>query len=205
MRPSTPIRADLRLRDGSRATIRPIEPGDKALLAAAFAVLGHESRYRRFFTPLEGLDDDLLAYLTEIDHHDHEALVAIDADTGGAVGVARFVRVADDVAEPVVVVDRWQRRGPGAALLERLADRARAEGVGRFAAVVLAQNGEAIGLIESLGAVPGECSGPELRFDVVLPQRAGAGAALLELLRAAGAGILAPVRVVAGRRSSDDG
>jgi hypothetical protein len=110
------------------------------------------------------------------------------------------------VAEPaVVVVDRWQRRGLGAALLERMADRARAEGVGRFAGVVLAQNREAIGLIESLGAVPGECSGPELRFDVVLPQRAGAGAALLELLRAAGAGILAPVRVVAGRRSSDDG
>ena len=204
--PSTPIRSEVRLRDGSRATIRPIEPGDKALIAAAFAELSPESRYRRFFTPLERLDDGLLAYLTEVDHHDHEALVAIDADTGGAAGVARFVRVADDVAEPAVVVDdRWQRRGLGATLLERLADRARAEGIERFAGVVLAQNREAIGLLERLGAAPGNCSGPELRFDVVLPQRPGAGAALLDLLRAVAAGILAPVRVVAGPRSSDDG
>jgi GNAT superfamily N-acetyltransferase len=198
--------SEVRLRDGSRATIRPIEPGDKRLIAAAFAELSPESRYRRFFTPLARLDDGLLAYLTEVDHHDHEALVAIAADSGSAVGVARFVRVAQDVAEPaVVVVDRWQRRGLAGALLERLVDRARAEGVARFSGVVLAQNREALGLLEGLGAVPGTRSGPELRFDVALPQPAGSGGALLELLRAFAAGILAPVGAVAEGRWSGDG
>ena len=38
------------LRDGARATLRPIAPEDKPLLAASFERLGEESRYRRFFT-----------------------------------------------------------------------------------------------------------------------------------------------------------
>ena len=54
-----------------------------------------------------------LAYLTEIDHHDHEALAAIDPETGELVGVARYVRGAEpELAEVSVVVgDPWQRRG----------------------------------------------------------------------------------------------
>jgi len=55
---------EVRLRDGSRVGIRPIEPADKALVAAGFAVLSVESRYRRFITPLETLDDHRLQYLT---------------------------------------------------------------------------------------------------------------------------------------------
>lgn len=79
---------DVRLRDGSHATIRSIEPDDKALIAAAFAALSADSRYSRFFTPLETLDERWLAYLTEVDHRDHEALVAIEPHTGAAIGSA---------------------------------------------------------------------------------------------------------------------
>lgn len=32
-----------------------------------------------------GRSDDLV-YLTEVDHHDHEAIVALDAETGSGVG-----------------------------------------------------------------------------------------------------------------------
>jgi hypothetical protein len=49
--------------------------------------------------------------------------LARDEPDRACVGVARFVRVAPAVAEPAVVVaDRWQHRGPGTALLERLGD-----------------------------------------------------------------------------------
>jgi len=124
--PLTGPPGEVRLTDGSRMTLRPVEPADKRLLAAAFDELSEESRYRRFFTPLRELDERQLVYLTEVDRHDHEALLAIDPRSGSCAGVARFVRVAADVAEPAIVVaDRWQRLGLGTALLEQLAARAR--------------------------------------------------------------------------------
>ena len=185
--------AEVRLADGARLTIRPVQPGDKPLLAAAFDRLGDESRYRRFFTPLRELDADQLAYLTELDHHDHEALLALDAPDGACVGVARFVRVAPEVAEPAVVVaDQWQHRGLGSALLERLADQARAVGITRFSAIVLAQNRDAIRLLERLGDAACEDDGDVLHFDIALPDTGGAGPTLRGLLRAAAAGLLAP-------------
>ncbi len=172
----------------------------------AFAELSAESRYRRFFTPLDRLDEQRLAYLTEIDHHDREALVAVDPQTGAGVCVARFVRVGADVAEPaVVVVDRWQRRGLEGALLERLADRARAEGIARFSGVVLAQNHDAIRLVEQFGTGTLERSGPELRFEAALPEHAGTGSALRDLLRAVAAGLLAPAGLLTPRGPAGDG
>jgi RimJ/RimL family protein N-acetyltransferase len=196
--------SEVRLADGSLLTIRRVEPGDKRLIADAFAELSDESRYRRFFTPLRELSAEQLAYLTELDHHDHEALLAIDAG-GWCAGVARFARVATDVAEPAVaVLDRWQRRGLGTALLEILAARAREEGITRFSAVVLADNRDAIRLLERLGEATLEESGRELRFDVALPAR-GAGLTLRELLRAAAVGVLAPARAFIDREAPRDG
>jgi GNAT superfamily N-acetyltransferase len=205
--PAPPVsgHAEVRLADGSQMRIRPVEPGDKPRIAAAFAAFSEESRYRRFFTPLRELGARQLAYLTEVDHHDHEALVAIELRSGSCA-VARFVRVADDVAEPaVVVIDRWQRLGLGTALLELLAEHARAERIMRFSGVVLAENRDAIGLFEQLGDATREESGRELRFDVVLPAPGRAGPTLRELLRAAAAGLLAPARAFVQRGSLDDG
>jgi GNAT superfamily N-acetyltransferase len=201
MGPLAGRRGEVRLADGSRVTIRPVEPGDKPLIAAAFEQLSEQSRYRRFFAPQPRLDRRQLTYLTEVDHHDHEALLAIDVHTGTCTGVARFVRVGAEVAEPAVaVVDRWQRRGLGTELVERLAERARAEGITRFSAVVLAENRDAIRLVETLGEATREADGGVLHFDVVLPET-GAGPTLRELLRAAAAGLLA----LAHRGSAGDG
>jgi hypothetical protein len=61
--------AEVRLADGSLMTIRPVASGDKSLIAAAFAELSEESRYRRFLTPLRELDAGRPAFLTELDHH----------------------------------------------------------------------------------------------------------------------------------------
>jgi hypothetical protein len=48
---STPSRhRTIALRDGARATLRPIAREDKPLVAASFERLSEESRYRRFFT-----------------------------------------------------------------------------------------------------------------------------------------------------------
>ena len=145
----------VRTRDGAELVIRPIQPYDKRLIAEGFERLSPESRYRRFFRPLDRLTERDLAYLTEIDHTDHEALAAIDPENGELVGVARYVRGAEpQLAEVSVVVgDPWQRRGVATALLERLVERARDAQITHFVALVLDENVEAISLFEH--RVPG--------------------------------------------------
>src|ERR1700730_6834344 len=111
------------LRDGSLVEIRPLGPSDKRGLAAGFQRLSELSRYRRFLSPTAQLSDKQLRYLTDIDHHDHEALVAIDPATRDGLGVARYVRSRarpDEAEFAVAVADDWQQRGLGTALLRRL-------------------------------------------------------------------------------------
>jgi GNAT superfamily N-acetyltransferase len=114
---------DVELRDGAEIRLRPIRPDDKPQLVEGFDRLSDDSVYKRFLSPLTALRPMDLLYLTEIDHHDHEALIAFDLRTGDPVGVARYVRSAEDPVRAefaVTVVDDWQRRGVGTALLRRL-------------------------------------------------------------------------------------
>jgi len=90
-------------------------------------------------------------------------------------------------------------------LLERLAERARADGITRFSALVLAENRDAIRLLERLGDTTRDESGHELHCDVVPPERGGAGPMLRGLLRAAAAELLAPARAFAHLGSPNDG
>ena len=148
--------APMALRDGSRVRLRQIRSSDKDLLRSGFQRLSKDARYRRFLVPTPRLTAPTVRYLTEVNHHDHEAIVALDEDTGEGVGVARFVRSGErpDLAEgAVTVVDEWQRRGLGTLLLEVLGVRAREEGITSFTALVLANNDRAIELLESLGPV----------------------------------------------------
>jgi GNAT superfamily N-acetyltransferase len=136
--------------------IRPIEPDDRDALARGFDRLSEESRYRRFLSPRGPLSQAELSYLTEVDHRDHEALVAVDPETAEGVGVARFIRSAEDpaVAElAVAVADDWQGQGVGSLLAAELAKRAREEGITCFTALALAENDGILGLLQDLGEV----------------------------------------------------
>jgi RimJ/RimL family protein N-acetyltransferase len=180
------------LRDGSQVLIRPITPDDRTLLSTAFAGLSDHSRYLRFQVPMPELSERQLDYLTMVDHHDHEALIAL-AEAGEAVGVARFVRVEREVAEcAIAVADDWQGRGLGTELLDRLVERARQEDVRRFSAVVLAENAEAIRLLERLGDAVRRPDGPQVELEVALPAQGRSDERVRGLLRGAASGALVP-------------
>ena len=131
------------LGDGSMVLIRPVQPADAPLLADGFARLSPRSRQMRFLTRKKQLSGAELRYFTDVDHHDHEALVALTHPGGRGVGIARYIRHAADphAAEiAVTIVDDWQRRGLGTELVTRLSDRARREGIHRFTALVAEDN-----------------------------------------------------------------
>jgi RimJ/RimL family protein N-acetyltransferase len=178
------------LRDGSAVVVRPIRPADRDAVSRAFEGLSERSRYQRFLSPMAELSESQLRYLTEVDHHDHEALIAFDASSGEGVGVGRFVRLADGVSAEaaITVVDEWQGRGVGTALAHLLADRARGEGIERLTSLLLASNRQMRDLLASLG--PSETTaddGTTIEVAVALPEE-GIGEHMAGVLRVAAGG-----------------
>jgi GNAT superfamily N-acetyltransferase len=150
------VGASITLRDGSEIRVRQGHGEDRDLLLRGFERLSDESRYRRFLAPMPELSEAMIAYLTTLDHHDHEALIAVDAETSEGIGVARYVRNPSrpNTAEvAVTVIDEWQGRGVGTILLELIGSRARDEGIDTFTAMALASNTEVLEVLEALGPV----------------------------------------------------
>ena len=143
------------MRDGSKVLIRQVQSTDAPLLADGFARLSPRSRQLRFLTGKQELSGAELRYFTDVDHHDHEALGALNHADGRGVGIARYIRHTEDpqAAEiAVTIVDDWQGRGLGTELLTRLSGRARCEGIHRFTALVAEDNIAMAGLLQNMGA-----------------------------------------------------
>src|SRR5580698_9026560 len=182
------------LRSGDIVQIRQVRPDDAPALVQAYANLGEQSRYRRFFTVMPELPEATLKAAVEVDHVDHEALVAVPLLSTEIVGECRFIRLPDqvDTAEVgVTVVDAWQGRGLGSALLACLSERAVEAGIEYFTAEVLAENRTMLALLPSLGEVETESHGPVVsaRVELAEPSRQ-TGPDVLGLLIAAARGDL---------------
>jgi GNAT superfamily N-acetyltransferase len=200
---AAPSRAQVvRLRSGDLVRVRQVRPDDVPALTRAYANLGEQSRYRRFFTAMPELSEQTLRGATEVDHVDHEALVALPLLSRQIVGECRYIRLADrpDTADlAVTVIDAWQGRGLGSALLAMLSARALEAGIVYFSAEVLAENRSMLALLPGLGQVESESLGTVVENRIELaepsPQRQ---AEFLDLLAAAARGeivsIPAPLR-----------
>ena len=177
------------LRDGTKVTIRPIVTNDRDRLQRGFERLSPESRYRRFFSPVNRLTDSMLRYLTEIDYVDHFAWVAeaeVDGELRG-IGVARYVRTGPTAAEAAVTVaDDFQGRGLGSLLFDALVLRALENGIRCFEGDVLADNDSMRGVLGATGAVLERPSQGICRWTIDLPASAEhvRQSAPYELLRA---------------------
>lgn len=148
---------DAKLRDGTKVLIRQIRPSDRTRLEAGMAELSAASRYLRFHANVTTLSEEQLDYLTQVDHVDHEALIALDLrhrDRPG-IGVARYIRepYERDVAEAAItVIDTYHGQGAGTILLGALAARARENDVRVFRNYVLEGNHAMLEVFDHLGA-----------------------------------------------------
>lgn len=159
------------LRDGSKVLIRQVHSTDAPLLADGFARLSPQSRQMRFLTRKKELSGAELRYFTDVDHHDHEALGALNHADGRGVGIARYIRHAEDpqAAEiAVTIVDDWQGRGLGTELLTRLSGRARQEGIHRFTALVAEDNTAMAGLLRNMSASLAGRSPGTVEYEITL-------------------------------------
>jgi len=146
----------LELTDGTKVHVRQIVPEDEPLLIEAVAAMSERTVYFRFFSPLKRLPDALAHRLAVVDYNDRFAIVATTHKPGGKeriVAVARYDRAAgSDVAETAVaVVDEFQHRGLGSALLTILGKVAREHGIKTFTLIVLPENQQMLGLLRKMG------------------------------------------------------
>jgi GNAT superfamily N-acetyltransferase len=158
----------------ARFRVCALEPTDIVGLAALYEGLSPRSRFLRFMLPIHGLPDSALEHLANIDHDRHEAIGAFDR--GNLVASAHWFRsqqhpLRADVA--MEVTDRYQCRGVGSRLLDRLGRRARAQGIVEFGATILAENTAAIALIRATGwPLAARSDGAELTVTMAIDTRA---------------------------------
>ncbi|MEV8588331.1 GNAT family N-acetyltransferase [Streptomyces sp. NPDC051180] len=151
--------ADVVLRDGGTARIRPITADDAERLVSFYEQVSDESKYYRFFAPYPRLSAKDVHRFT---HHDFVDRVGLAATVGGEfIATVRYDRIddrgmpasrpADEAEVAFLVQDAHQGRGVASALLEHIAAVARERDIRRFAAEVLPANNKMIKVFTDAG------------------------------------------------------
>jgi len=145
---------DIRSYRARHIQIRPLTAADRERIAEEYSRLGEQTRRRRFGGLARRLSERDLDRLAAIDHHNHEALAAVEPGTDRVVGIARYIALPDDpgAAEVAVEVeDEWQGYGIGRRLITELVGRARTKGITRLLAHVSTDNLPVLGWIARAG------------------------------------------------------
>ncbi|MBW8738212.1 MAG: GNAT family N-acetyltransferase [Streptomyces turgidiscabies] len=151
--------ADVVLRDGGTARIRPITADDADRLISFYEQVSDESKYYRFFAPYPRLSAKDVHRFT---HHDFVDRVGLAATVGGEfIATVRYDRIdadglpasgpAGEAEVAFLVQDAHQGRGVASALLEHIGAVARERGIRRFAAEVLPANTKMIKVFTDAG------------------------------------------------------
>jgi len=142
--PSTDVaESRIILRDGTLATLRFTDPSDRDALRRFFHELSPESHRRRFFTLADPAETLIESFCDSSEPRRQATLVALRLVDGALrpIAVGSYLDLGHGVAEAAFAVgDRFQARGLGTILLERLATTAAANGFRRFEATVLHDN-----------------------------------------------------------------
>lgn len=140
-----------------------VEPGSshtpeflKQQIINAMKSMSPGTRWQRFASS-GNLSDTQLDYLTNLDGKDRVAWCAAVEKGGSEVGIGlcRYIRLVEEgnVAEfALTVIDEYQRKGIGTALLGKVIDSARENNIAMLRGYVLSSNKPMLSLCKKLGA-----------------------------------------------------
>lgn len=160
---------EVTLSDGTVVAIRPIRPDDEPLMADFHAGLSMRSVYQRYFH-LSSLEQRIthsrLSLTCRVDPAAGLAIVADHVTAEGAhevLALGRLTRTEPGAAElALLVMDRWQGRSLGRAMMRELVAQARALGVQRLYGDMLADNDAMRAVVRRAGfaiqPVPGDAA-----------------------------------------------
>ena len=135
---------EVELRDGRRATIRPICRDDIARTEAFIGALSSQSKHSLFLGGVARLSDSEMQRLCNPrDSRDMAYVATVPvADGERQIGVCRYASAdpAEGAEISVAVADNWQHQGLGRLLLRRLIEHARLHGVHRLYSMDAADN-----------------------------------------------------------------
>ena len=136
-----------------QVSIRAVRHDDKERIVKAFRGLDPSSVYLRFFYYKKKLEDDELRRVTECDGASEAVLVATVGNGDGEliVGLGGYVRSGPAADIAFAVAEDFRGRGVASRLLRQLADIARASGIVRFEADVLAENAPMLAVLRNSG------------------------------------------------------
>ncbi len=156
-------------RDGAPLTIRPIRPEDEPSLVRFHGTLSDRSVSLRYFHVMAlttRVAHERLTRICFIDYDREMALVAEyqnpQSGDNEIIGVGRLskVRGRNEAEFALLVSDRFQRKGIGSTLLERLIQVGRDEKIARIIGDILPENNDMQRLCEKLGfrldQIPGD-------------------------------------------------
>lgn len=150
--------ADVLLRDGGTARIRPITPADADRLVEFYEQVSDQSKYFRFFAPYPRLSDKDVRHFTHHDYINRVGLAVVVRDR--FIATVRYDRIdaegrpsesGTDAEVAFLVQDAHQGRGVASALLEHIAAVAQERGILRFTAEVLPENRKMIKVFTDAG------------------------------------------------------
>ncbi len=132
-----------RMHDGRPFTIRAQKPEDVADVLAAVARTSPQSLYRRFFGPKRHFSEAEIAYFMNADFVNHVCLLAVVEEDGrpAIIGGVRYLVQEPGKAEiSFAIIDEYQKKGIGTALMQHVAAIAREAGLKEFTAEVMPDN-----------------------------------------------------------------
>jgi len=163
------------LADGTEAFIRPIRPDDEPLMREMFYEFSEQTVYLRYHASVKAMPHNKLQVFCNVDYDTEMALIALVGTPGHeeVVGVGRYMTdAAKENAEVAFTVsDRYQRKGLGTHLFERLIEVARAHGISHFHAYVLVENSGMLKIFHRSGLnIETSKEGDVVKVSMTLPQ-----------------------------------